>query len=184
MCERGYRVSQALKTNIDKNPTALLANEGLRLMLTNPETKSLYQVNDTIKRPKFARTLRTLADFGADEFYNGSLTPIIVQEINQNGGKVTLEDFYNYRVKVYENQVMMRLDDNFRIYAPPPPSASVLVGYILKIMKGFEVKNRKKMSSDDEILFYHRFIETLKFAYAKRDKLADPDYVDVSKVGF
>ena len=95
---------------------------------------------------------------------------------------MTVEDLNNYKAKVIENQVVMHLDENFRIYAPQPPSASILVGYILKIMRGFELKSKKEMSSDDELLFYHRFVETLKFAYAKRDLLGDPDYENITQV--
>jgi len=31
---------------------------------------------------------------------------------------------------------MIDLDENYRIYVPPPPSSGILVAFIMKIMRG------------------------------------------------
>lgn len=56
---------------------------------------------------------------------------------------MTLEDFRRYRPNVYEDRLMVRLDDNLRVYAPPPPSSGILVPTIMRIMKSIMGNNNK-----------------------------------------
>lgn len=83
---------------------------------------------------------------------------------------------------MYEDNIVMQLDDEYRMAGPPPPSSSILVAYILRIMKGFPLKQEKEMSANELSLFYHRLVEAMKYAYGKRNNLGDPDFVDVSQV--
>ena len=48
-------------------------------------------------RPKFAKTLRQIAEQGPAIFYNGSLGRTIVEELQNLGGIITLEDLKSYR---------------------------------------------------------------------------------------
>ena len=57
---------------------------------------------------------------------------------------MTLEDFRRYKPTVYEDRLMVRLDDNLRVYAPPPPSSGILVPTIMRIMKSMIGNNKKK----------------------------------------
>lgn len=54
-------------------------------MFVNPITDSVYVKGDIIRRPKYAQTLRTIAEFGYQAFYDGALTDLIVKEMNDNG---------------------------------------------------------------------------------------------------
>lgn len=48
---------------------------------------------------------------------------------------MTLDDFRRYRPNVYVDRLVVKLDDNLRVYAPPPPSSGILVPTIMRIMK-------------------------------------------------
>ena len=121
-----------------------------------------------------AETLRKVSlDKTADAFYKGELTQQIVNEINENGGNVTVKDFNDYEVVVHENNLGISLNKNYRVYVPPPPSNGVLIPFILKLMQGFDLKAMKNMTNDETILFYHRLNEAFKHAYAKRTFLGD-----------
>lgn len=95
-----------------------------------------------------------------------------------------MKDFQDYQTKIYENELPIRLNDDLRLYAVPPPSSGILVAFILKMMSGFKLKNEKLMTKEEKGLFYHRLVETLKHAYAKRSELGDRDFVnlDVQRV--
>ena len=49
---------------------------------------------------------------------------------------MSLNDLRQYRAIVYENEYLIRLDEQYRMYMPPPPSSGILVAFIMKLMKG------------------------------------------------
>ncbi len=49
------------------------------------EDGSLKTAGDIIKRPQLSHTLRTIAENGIDEFYNGSIAQEIVEEVSGCG---------------------------------------------------------------------------------------------------
>lgn len=63
------------------------------------EDGELPKFRDTIKLPLLAKTLRQVAYSPkmADELYNGSLTEAFVEDIQNAGGIITVEDMANYR---------------------------------------------------------------------------------------
>jgi gamma-glutamyltranspeptidase len=63
---------------------------------------NLLPEGSLVKNTKLAETLRKIAAGGSDVFYNGELTPIMVNEINSNGGNITEQDFHDYTIKLRE----------------------------------------------------------------------------------
>lgn len=61
------------------------------------ETGALKKQGDKFKIPKFAATLRAIAQYGVDIFYNGTLGEKLVEDIRQKGGIITKEDLRDYR---------------------------------------------------------------------------------------
>lgn len=55
------------------------------------------QAGDRIKRPQLAKTLKLIAQYGADIFYKGNITDNLVKEITAFKGIITKQDFYAYR---------------------------------------------------------------------------------------
>ena len=49
---------------------------------------------------------------------------------------MTIEDFKRYEPRVYQNRLMVRIDENLRAYVPPPPSSGVLIPAVLRIIRG------------------------------------------------
>lgn len=48
-------------------------------------------------RPKLVETLSKIAQKGPDYLYNGPLTEMFVQDINDQGGIITREDLKKYK---------------------------------------------------------------------------------------
>ena len=65
------------------------------------------------------------------------------------------------------------LNNNLTLICPTPPTSGAITGGIVKIMNEFNVKSEKKTM--------HRFIEAMKFAYAKRSKLGDWNDLKIQK---
>ena len=102
LCQNGVPVSKPLAKALRFSEQYIRKNKGMSDLFINPNTGKIYLANDKIKLINLANTLTLISENGVNEFYSKSLAPIIVKEINENGGDVTLEDFKNYKVK-YEN---------------------------------------------------------------------------------
>lgn len=77
-------LEQALVTEQDR----LRQSPSLAEIFLNPKTNSVYRQGDVIKRVKYAQTLKEVSENGYEAFYRGTLTPIMVDEINKNGTKL------------------------------------------------------------------------------------------------
>jgi gamma-glutamyltranspeptidase/glutathione hydrolase/leukotriene-C4 hydrolase len=182
LCEKGFQVGSILAQVLENTENDIRKNKPLSDMFINPLTNRVYKKLDHIKCSKLAQTFRVIADRGANEFYNGSLTPIMVNEINQNGGNVSLEDFQNYKALVLEDRLAIRLNDELRLFVPPPPSSGIIIPTVLRIMSGFKFKSRSEMSKSELGLYYHRLTETFKHLFSKRAELGDERFVNLNQV--
>ncbi len=66
---------------------------------------TLLVTGDTIRRTRFAETLRSIANLGADASFYSSSSPIataFVEKVRAEGGIMTVEDIQTYKVKVDE----------------------------------------------------------------------------------
>ena len=59
------------------------------------------------------------------------------------------------------------------MYTSPPPGSGVLLSFIMNVLNGV-------ISVESEKVAWQRFVETLKWTYARRTELGDPAYVDIS----
>ncbi|XP_048747538.2 glutathione hydrolase 1 proenzyme-like [Ostrea edulis] len=169
----GWKVSQPLAYAISRQTNILMSMKNLRDALTNPLTGRPYKENEKIKMPKLADTFEKIAD-DPHTFYNGSLADDIVADIREAGGIITKEDLENY-MAVEKDPLVVTLKDNSTIYTPPPPSSGAVYAMILNIADGYGFSPDSVSTTDKSIVTWHRIVEAMKFAYAKRSSLGDPD---------
>lgn len=131
---------------------------------------------DLLKNPDLAKTYEELSENGVDYFYTGSLADKIVGEVTKTGGILTKKDLENYKVR-WANPVTVEFHDGRKMFSARPPASGPVLAYILGIVN--EIK--KDSALDDDALNYHRFIEALKFAYAKRALLGDEQFEESTK---
>lgn len=168
------------------------------MFVKNNQTNELYTTNDTMRRPKYADTLQTIADHGVDAFYTGVLAEKIVKEIQDRGGIITKQDLAEYEVD-YQEALNVSLNGSLTAFTTHAPSSGPILIFILNILRGighfpsvlfppFFRFQGYNVSADDlkntttASLFYHRLIESFKFAYAKRSELGDPLKVNITDV--
>jgi len=127
-----------------------------------------------MKRPKLAATLRIIANNGPDAFYTGELADTIVREIQNRSGIITKADLANYTVD-YRPALSVTINNNYTAYTTHAPTSGPILTFILNILEGYGMK-------EISTLFYHRLIESFKFAYAKRSELGDPLKINITDV--
>jgi gamma-glutamyltranspeptidase/glutathione hydrolase/leukotriene-C4 hydrolase len=84
MCENGFKLTKILSQVIESEESSIRENKALSDLLIN-SLNNTKKENDTIRCLNLAKTLKLVAENGANVFYNGTLTPILVKEINDNG---------------------------------------------------------------------------------------------------
>jgi gamma-glutamyltranspeptidase/glutathione hydrolase len=126
-----------------------------------------------------ARSLRLIAEQGADAFYKGAIAKRIVAEMVANDGLITAEDLAGYRAILRKP-----VAGTYRGYEirsmPPPSSGGVHVIQILNILEGYDIAKLGPNSAAS----IHLFAEAAKRAYADRARhLGDPDFWQVPVAG-
>ncbi|XP_002731597.1 scoloptoxin SSD14-like [Saccoglossus kowalevskii] len=124
---------------------------------------------DNMTRPVLAKLLELIAENGADEFYTGKTAKALIRDIQENGGIMATEDLSEYEVRV-DDPLVVEIGD-YTVITPPPPTSGAILAFMLKALQA--------AAPPDGIAFYHQFIETCKFAFAQRSKIADPVFEDV-----
>ncbi|XP_071030458.1 glutathione hydrolase 5 proenzyme-like isoform X2 [Oncorhynchus clarkii lewisi] len=135
------------------------------------KNKTVLGIGDTLKFPKLAETMETIAEQGVDAFYTGQIGLDLIQDVKAAGGTLTMEDLKSFRVRV-EDAWTVPLGD-YQMHIPPPPAGGVMLAFILNLVKGFHFTPRS-MEEDQKVLTYHCYIEAAKFANGQRKSVHDP----------
>jgi gamma-glutamyltranspeptidase/glutathione hydrolase len=91
----------------------------------------------TFRQADLARTLRIIADQGADAFYRGEIAEMIARDMAANGGLVTREDLARYRAE--ESIVVRGRYRGHEIIGSYLPASGATVIGILEIMERFDL---------------------------------------------
>lgn len=178
--ENGFPVSpsQEMWTKINIDPTDsefrnLQRFDGFKSTYLKPNGEA-YKTGEVFKQPDLAKTLKLIAENGADVFYNGEIAQKIVRELQANGGVLTLNDFKNHTADwVDPISVDYR---GYKAYNFPPNTQGMASLSILNILNQFDLKKIPEGSAD----YYHLLVEATKQAFADRDKwLTDPAFVKI-----
>ena len=132
---------------------------------------------ENFKQPELANTLRRIAKFGADDFYSGETAKLIVEQMKESDGLITMEDLNSYEAVWREP-----LRSNWRNYevisAPPPSSGGFAIIQLLK-MKDY-LDHFFSGLEHNSAQYIHLVAEMEKRVFADRaEYLGDPDFFDV-----
>ncbi|CAF1468873.1 unnamed protein product, partial [Rotaria sordida] len=151
------------------------------IFVKNHLTNELYKEGDIMKRTKLAQTLRQIAKEGVQTFYNGDLAKKIINEIQKRGGILTLEDLREYDIDFHE-AISIDLNNSFKAFTSLAPSSGPILAFILNIISGYNFHSNDLNNIEKTGLFYHRLIETFKFAFAKKLQLGDPISINLTQL--
>ena len=169
LASEGFPVSYALANSLESNRETLSADESSIAYFLD------RQAGDLLIQSDLAATLMRIEAEGADGFYAGETADLIVAEMRQGNGVVTLEDLANYKT-VTRSPVIGEFRGH-KIYAMSPPSSGgVHIVQMLNILGGYDLE----ADGHNSAAYLHKLIEAMRRAYADRSKyLGDPDFVEV-----
>ena len=145
-------------------------------MLRHPSTTETYLphgrapvAGEIMTQPDLAKSMRAIAEGGAEVFYRGEIADRLVRYMEENGGFITHRDLRDFAVEWQEPiSVPYR---GYRVFAPPPPCQAIQYLETLNIMEGFDVAEL----GHNRAATLHRFIEAAKMAQADRAEYAGID---------
>ncbi|XP_044272426.1 glutathione hydrolase 1 proenzyme-like isoform X1 [Tribolium madens] len=175
LCKNGILVTDYLEKMLESQIGVIAQDEFLREVFIDPKTNKTYVKNQYVRRPRLAKTLEIVAEYGPDALYNGALTGGFLQDIRNKGGIITAEDLITYKPQ-WKKPIQIKLPLNQTLFTPPPPGSGVILGLIMNILNGF-----LDFSQPKSITNWQRIVESFKFGFAKRTTLGDPNFVKMDE---
>jgi gamma-glutamyltranspeptidase / glutathione hydrolase len=121
------------------------------------------------------KTLRAIANDGADVFYKGWIADRIADDMEAHGGLITRQDLAAYQARI-RTPVKGTYRDYEIISMPPPSSGGVALIEMLNILEPYHLKSKGLLTSPA----LHLQIEAMRRAYLDRARsLGDPDFVKI-----
>lgn len=144
------------------------------------DDQSTYRIGDFFTNKPLAKTMREIAEKGADYFYKGELAKEIEAAFLADGGFLTAQDLAMVPEKVNWVDPILITYKGYTVYNNPPPGMGIQQLQTLKIMEGFDVQKMGHNSTE----YLAHLLETIFLCRQDTDKyIGDPDFVNVP-VGF
>lgn len=134
-----------------------------------------WAAGDRMVLTDLGKTLRAIADGGADVFYKGWIADRIANDMKAHDGLITKDDLASYRARV-RKPVVGKYRDFEIVSMPPPSSGGVALIEMLNILEPYHLKERGLLTAPA----LHLQVEAMRRAYLDRARnLGDPDFVKV-----
>jgi gamma-glutamyltranspeptidase/glutathione hydrolase len=134
----------------------------------------LLPVGARVKNPDMARTLRRIADTGAEDFYTGELAHEIAADMKAGGGLITLEDLKSYRTR--RTEPLWGDYRGYRVATNRPPGGGIMLIEMMNILENFDLT----ALGHNTVAYIRTVAETMKRATSDKDRhVGDPDFFDV-----
>lgn len=168
LCRRGHVVSRYLANILSSRNATIKNSPTLAEIYINPETNEVYKQGEYVKRLKLADTLEEIAQNGAATLYgNGTLAQRLVEDIQEDGGIVTVEDLMKYE-PIWLKPATRKFENKKSLHSFSLPGSGSLVIFMLNVVNNY-------LPDGASLRSFQRIAETLKYAYARRSLLGDSE---------
>lgn len=75
----------------------IFSSQSFRKLFIDPATNKIHKPGSVIKPHALCETLRIIAERNATEFYNGTIGRLLVDDVREQGGIITMKDLNEYR---------------------------------------------------------------------------------------
>jgi gamma-glutamyltranspeptidase / glutathione hydrolase len=175
LAEGGFPLSEALARSLNRELQTSMAPFPASVAAYGKPGGGEWAAGDRLVLADLAKTLRAIADGGADAFYTGWIADRIAEDMKANGGLISREDLAAYEAK--ERQPVRGTYRGYEIVSMPPPSSGgIALVEMLNILEPFNLKEKGLLTAPA----IHVEIEAMRRAYLDRARLVgDTDFVDV-----
>ncbi len=135
---------------------------------------TLKRPGERVENPDMARTLRRIAEGGAEVFYTGDIAEEIVADMRANGGLLSAEDLAAFRTT--RVQPMRGSYRGFEVATNQPPGGGIMLLQMLNTLEAFDLAAMGHNSAD----YIRTVAEAMKLATIDKEaRVGDPAFVDV-----
>lgn len=179
LAQDGFKVSDKLERQLRGERANLERFPMSRRVFLSDGT--MLRAGDTLRQPELAATLKRIAKKGAGEFYRGKTARMLAQEMQQQGGLISLEDLAGYKPKVRDvlQAKYQSGGHTWEVLAAPPPSSGGVA-----MIEALNMLKEVPLEGWDDVESVHMVVETMRRVFADRAAyLADPDFAEVPVAG-
>jgi gamma-glutamyltranspeptidase/glutathione hydrolase len=175
LAEEGFAMPKNLANDLNRQLSGVMGKYPSSVEAYGKPDGSKWAPGDRIVQKDLAKSLRAIADEGADVFYKGWIADRIAEDMKANGGLISKEDLGAYQA-VARTPVTGRFRGYEIISMPPPSSGGVGLIEMLNILENFDLKKSGRFSPET----LHLMIEAMRRGYLDRARyLGDTDFVKV-----
>ena len=165
----GFRPAPMLITLRDQRAAELAGRTNFARYFGTLTAGELY------RQPELAATLERIARQGPDGFYRGRTAALLIAQMRDGGGHITLADLRGYRPRW--RTPLARDWAGYRVITAPPPSSGGLMLLSLLAMRADLAADFKDVPQNSA-QYVHLLAEMEKRVFADRASyLGDPDFV-------
>lgn len=163
--EEGFKADKHLVDRLGKGSYRMDV-EGLTSFFPDGQ---LLEVNDIVKQPELADTMRLIQEEGSDAFYAGP----IAEQILEHEERLEAEDLTSY--EAYTTDAAHGKFAGYDVYAAPPPLAGVTLIQSLQMAESLNIES----TEDNQRDYMHLIGEISKRSYDDRVKhVGDPHFTE------
>ena len=134
--------------------------------------KENWKAGDTLYQPELAATILRIQQKGKAGFYEGETADLIVKEMKNSKGVISLEDLKNYNPK-FRKPIEFDYRGHHIISFAPPSSGGILIAQMMQMIAPYPVSVMGANTFESVSLM----VEAQRRAYADRaEHMGDPDY--------
>ena len=134
--------------------------------------KENWKAGDTLYQPELAATILRIQQKGKAGFYEGETAAMIVEEMKNSKGVISLEDLKNYTPK-FRKPIEFEYRGHHVISFAPPSSGGILIAQMLQMIAPYPIAKMGANTIESVSLM----VEAQRRAYADRaEHMGDPDY--------
>ena len=172
--ENGFAIDGQLAIELRRFKDKIIKSKTLCEVYGDSSRTDVKEENEVAKNPALAKFLTLIGEKGAEVFYDSTFTDTLVNEIKEEGGIVSKEDFTAYEVKE-KSALRVELSNDRALLVPPLPSGGPVLSIIMSILDQYHANHTTFLNR--ETSYWHKTIESFKHAFGNETHFGDPAFV-------